>query len=66
MAGDGWFFEAAVLLTVVGLGIMLYGVSLTAGTAVNGPMALGGLVVLGAIGLILVGVLRLEATAATE
>ena len=60
MLGEGRVFEVVVLLTTVGLLVMLYGVSLTAGAALNAPMALGGVVVLGAVGLMYAGVLGLE------
>ncbi len=63
MVSEARLFDAAIVLTVVGLVVMLYGVSLSAGAAVNEPMAAGGAVVAVGIGLILVGVLRVEAEA---
>lgn len=56
-------FGLATLLTVVGLAVMLWGVSLNNGTAFNGPMIVGGLVVAVGIGLITVAVMRLEGSA---
>ena len=53
-------FGLATLLTVVGLAVMLWGVSLNNGTAFYGPMIAGGLVVAVGIGIILVSIMRLE------
>jgi hypothetical protein len=56
-------FGLATLLTVVGLVVMLWGVSLDNGMAMNEPMIVGGLIVAAGIGLITVAVMRLEGTA---
>ena len=56
-------FGLATLLTVVGLAVMLWGVSLNNGTAFNEPMIVGGVVVAAGIGLITVAVMRLEGSA---
>jgi len=54
-------FGLATLLTIVGLVIMLWGVTLNNGTAFNQPMLIGGAVIAVGIGIILVAVMRLEA-----
>ena len=54
-------FGAATVLTVVGLVVMLYGVSLDNGMTFNSTMAAGSAAVVVGVGLILVGVMRLEA-----
>lgn len=61
MDSEARTFGAGTALTVVGLAVMLYGVSLNDGTAFNAPMLAGGVVVGAAIGLVLLGVNRLEA-----
>ncbi len=53
-------FGLATVLTVAGLAVMLWGVSLNDGTAVNTPMIAGSVVIAVGIGIILVSVLRLE------
>lgn len=53
-------FGLATLLTIVGLAVLLWGVSLNNGTAFNQPMVAGGVIVAAGIGLILVAVMRLE------
>ena len=53
-------FGLATVLTVVGLLVMLWGVSLNNGTEFNTPMIAGGVVIAAGIGLILLSVLRLE------
>lgn len=53
-------FGLAVVLTLAGLAVMLWGVSLNSGMAVNTPMLAGGVVIAVGIGIILVAVLRLE------
>lgn len=54
-------FGLATLLTLAGLVVMLWGVSLNNGTAFNTPMVVGFLVIGVGIGIILVAVMRLEA-----
>lgn len=66
MVSETGTFGWAVVLTVVGLVVMLYGVSLDNGTSFNPTMAAGGAVVAVGIGIILVGVLRLEAAHEAE
>lgn len=53
-------FGLATLLTIVGLVVLLWGVTLNNGTAFNQPMLVGGLIVGAGIGIILVSVMRLE------
>lgn len=53
-------FGAATLLTVVGLAVLLWGVSLNNGTEFNAPMLAGGAVIAVGIGVIMVAVMRLE------
>lgn len=53
-------FGLATLLTIVGLAVLLWGVSLNNGTAFNQPMVAGGVIVAVGIGIILVAVRRLE------
>lgn len=60
MANETRTFGAATVLTVVGLAVMLYGVTLNNGLAFNGPMLAGGGVVAVAILLLVFGVARLE------
>lgn len=50
MVDDSVTFGASLVGLFVGLAVMLYGVTLTAGMSMNTPMILGGLIVLGAIG----------------
>jgi hypothetical protein len=54
-------FGLATLLTIAGLVILLWGVSLNNGTAFNQPMVVGGIVIGVGIGIIMVAVMRLEA-----
>lgn len=49
MADESVTFGLSMLVTVVGLGILLYGVSLNAGLRLNGFMLAGGAVVFVAI-----------------
>lgn len=53
-------FGLATALTVAGLVVMLWGVSLNNGTAFNTPMIAGGVVIAVGIGIITVAVMRLE------
>lgn len=61
MVSERGTFGAATVLTTVGLVVMLYGVSLSSGLSFNSTMAAGSAFVAVGIGLILVGVIRLEA-----
>lgn len=51
----------AVLGVVVGQAIMLYGVFLTSGETMNTPMAVGGVIVLLAVGLLTAGLFSEDA-----
>jgi len=53
-------FGLALGGTVVGLAIMLYGVSLNSGTGPNAPIAVGGVIVLVAFALLAGGVIALD------
>lgn len=53
-------FGSATVLNVVGIAVLLYGVSLNSGTAVNAPMAAGGLILAAGVGIITIRVHRLE------
>lgn len=53
-------FGLATALTVAGLLVMLWGVSLNNGTEFNTPMIAGGVVIAVGIGIITVAVMRLE------
>lgn len=66
MVSETGTFGTATLLAVVGLAVMLYGVSLNNGTAFNEFMAAGGVIVGLGVGIIVVAVLRLEAAAEPE
>lgn len=59
-------FGVAMVLTVVGLAVMLYGVYLDTGLVFNEFMAAGGAIVAVGIGIIVVAVLRLEGGHAGE
>jgi positive regulator of sigma E activity len=59
-------FGAAMVLTIVGLAVMLYGVYLDTGLAFNEFMAAGGALVAVGIGIIVVAVSRLEGGHGTE
>lgn len=54
-------FGAGTILTVVGLGVMLFGVYLDDGLVFNTFMMAGGVVIAVGIGGILLGVMRVEA-----
>jgi len=60
MVDESVTFGLSTLGTVVGIVIMLYGVSLTAGQELTAPMVVGGVMVLGAISLHTLGLTRLE------
>jgi hypothetical protein len=62
MVNESVSFGLALLGTVVGLVIMLYGVMLTAGLAMNTFMIVGGVIVLGAIGLHTAALMSLDSS----
>lgn len=66
MVSETGFYGVATALTIVGLGVLLYGVSLNHGSAFNEQIAAGGVIVAVGIGLIMVAVMRLEAAQETE
>lgn len=51
-------FWLATLGTVLGLVILLYGVSLNSGAALNTPILAGGVVMIAAVGLHTAGIMR--------
>jgi high-affinity Fe2+/Pb2+ permease len=61
MVNESRTFGAVVALTLGGLAVMLYGVSLNAGQAMNNVMVAGGVVLLVALGLLTMGIDLLEA-----
>lgn len=60
MASQRTTFATALALTVAGLAIMLYGVTLNSGQAPNAPVAVGGTVVLVAFAILTAGVLAVD------
>lgn len=60
MANEAVTFGLSTLVTVVGLLIMLYGVSLTSGMELTPYTIIGGVVVLGAVTLHTVGLMALD------
>ena len=60
MVNESRTFGATVLLTLVGLGIMLYGVSLNNGTEVNAVMAVGGAVLIVALAVLTGGLMLVD------
>jgi membrane-associated PAP2 superfamily phosphatase len=60
MERDSLLFGGAVVGVILGLAIMLYGVSLTAGQTWNTEMLVGGLVTLGAIIVMTIRIGRME------
>jgi len=65
MASQRTTFGSALGLTVVGLAIMLYGVSLNSGAGPNAPIAAGGVVILTAFAVLAAGVITLDENAET-
>ena len=59
MVNESRTFGFVVLLTLVGLGVMLWGVSLDSGMEMNTPMIVGGVVLVVATGILtgVVGIL---------
>lgn len=60
MANESVTFGLTTLITVVGLAIMLYGVSLTSGLELTSYTIIGGVVVVGAIALHAVGLMSMD------
>ena len=60
MANESVTFGLTTLVTVVGLAIMLYGVSLTSGLSLTTYTILGGVIVVGAIAFHTVGLMSLD------
>lgn len=60
MVNESTTFGLSTLVTAVGLAIMLYGVTVTAGESLHPSMVLGGVIVLAAISLQTAGLMRLE------
>jgi hypothetical protein len=65
MASQRMTFGSTLGLTVVGLAIMLYGVSLNNGAGPNAPIAAGGAVILSAFAILAAGVITLDEHAET-
>lgn len=49
MARGGTTYWFLVLIVIGGLGLLVYGMSLTAGKSLNPPAIIGGLLIIGAI-----------------
>jgi hypothetical protein len=60
MVNETVSFGMSALLTVLGLAVLLYGVSLNNGQALNAPIVVGGLFVLLATGVLSAAVQNLE------
>ena len=60
MVNESATFTGATVVLVVGLVVMLYGVSLNAGQALNAPMLAGGVIVLVAVGIHTAGIMALD------
>lgn len=60
MASQRTTFGTALALTIGGLAIMLYGVSLNSGAAPNVPVAIGGVVIIAAFAILAAGVITLD------
>jgi hypothetical protein len=61
MVNESRTFAAVVALTIGGLAVMLYGVSLNAGQAMNNVMVAGGAVLIVALGLLTMGIDLIDA-----
>lgn len=66
MVEERWTFGSATVITVIGLAVMLYGVYLTDGLAVNTIMGVGGAIVVVGIAVMTWGVGQLESAHAAE
>jgi hypothetical protein len=60
MVNQSRTFGFVVLLTVVGLAVMLYGVTLNNGASLNGPMLAGGGVLVAALAVLVGGIASLD------
>lgn len=60
MVNEAANFGISVLGTIVGLAILLFGVSQNAGQSLNTPMIAGGVIVLAAMGVLTAWLFRLE------
>jgi len=65
MASQRTIFGSAFGLTLLGLAVMLYGVSLNNGAGPNAPIAVGGTVVVLAVGVLAAGVIGIDERAET-
>lgn len=63
MVNDSVGFGALLVGVAIGLVIMIYGVTLTAGQSVNAPTIVGGAISLGAVFLMTLRIFRLETPA---
>jgi hypothetical protein len=61
MAADSMMFGTSLVGVLAGLGVLIYGVTLNDGKALNGVILAGGVIVLLAFGVFTLGVARLEA-----
>lgn len=59
MANDAITYGILVIGVIVGLVLLVYGMSLTAGKAMNLPAIVGGVLALGAVGVMVLKVARL-------
>jgi len=66
MASDSIPFVASIVLTLVGMAIILYGVSLNYGESINMPMMAGGVVLLLGIGVLTQWVIAVDEAAGGE
>ena len=66
MASDSIPFVASIVLTLAGMGIILYGVSLNYGESINPPMVAGGVVLLLGIGVLTQWVIAVDEAAGGE
>jgi hypothetical protein len=66
MVSDRTPFVLTLVLTVLGLGAILYGVSLNYGESLNGPMVLGGIVVLLGVGSLTAWIISVDEAHAPE
>ena len=60
MASEPTTFGFATALTIIGLAIMLYGVTLNSGQAPNAAVAVGGVVVVVAFAVLTAGVMAID------
>ena len=66
MVNDRTPFALTIVLTLVGLGILLYGVTLNAGEQLNGPMIAGGAVLVLGIGALTAWIISLDENAVAD